>query len=562
MKPLQIKGMDMKIVAPSEWKASWGKAGTGKKAAIAIALVVAGFLIGYRIRPDAPTPSISAALSPGSTEAELAGQQVLYICPMVCIPPGPEPGNCPVCGMELVAFDAGDETRDGKSALKLSSEAVAQARIQTAVVERHIASAKVRLYGRIDYDPAHVTKIAAFAPGLLDRVYVKRSGQFVRWGQPLFDIYSEDLLDTQKQLFEAMKYVPSFLAFQSGSPHSARQIQVQERLETASGSDSPEVKKALKIIAGIRHKLSILGLPKRDIDELMQKGEATGIATVYASVYGQVIEQNAFEGTYVNRGTPIFTLADPRYVWVRLNAYEMDYPWLRKGQTVTFKTSVYPGEIFEAKIVNIDPVFNTEARSFSLGAVSQDAGGRLKAGMLVRAEIHARLDAKGNVVDPEGKDDSAGPLVIPATAPLITGKRAVVYVASPDREGLFEGREVTLGPRADNFYIVVSGLKEGERVVKNGSFKIDSALQILARPGMMAIKGGHSAVSHQHPGGSGIMDRDYQIQRRKSREEVMMESEPTGTHDEPKRPVTESSPGDSVIQRRKPGSYGDTTRQR
>jgi membrane fusion protein, copper/silver efflux system len=260
--------------------------------------------------------------------------------------------------------------------------------------------AEVRLFGQIDYDPAHVTNITAFMPGVIDRVYVRRAGQFVRWGDKLFDLYSSDLLEAQKQLIEAMKYVTPFFAYQAGIPHAAREVPVQD-MERAGkeGERSPEVDAALKKLAAIRHKLSILGLPKRDIDELMKKGEATGIATVYSSVYGQVIEQNAYEGTFVNTGTPIFVIGDPRYVWAKLDAYEVDYPWLRKGQRVVFQTDAYPGELFEGKVVYIDPVFNNKTRTFTVAAISPDPGGRLKAGMLVRAVIHAELTADGKVAN-------------------------------------------------------------------------------------------------------------------------------------------------------------------
>ncbi len=368
------------------------------------------------------------------------------------------------------------------SSLSLAPDTVARAGIRLAPVERKYVSAEVRLFGQVDYDPAHTAVITAFTPGVIDRVYVKRAGQFVRWGDPLFDIYSSDLVQTQKALLEAVKYVPSFLAFQEGTPHIARDAPVQAREKSKDSEErSQDVKKALETIDALRLKLSILGMPKRDIDAFMKVGEGTGIATIYASMYGQIIEQNAYEGTFVNTGTPIFTIADPQFVWVRLDAYETDYPWIRKGQELTFATDAYPGEIFKAKIVYIDPVFTTKSRTFGIGAIcSEDQGGRLKAGMLVRASIKAQLNEDGMIINNRDANDRA-PLVIPASAPLITGKRAVVYVAKPGDSGVFEGREVRLGPKADDFYVVVDGLREGEQVVASGNFKIDSALQILGQ---------------------------------------------------------------------------------
>ncbi len=503
------------------------------------------------------------ATEPAKTEVSEDLGALVYVCPMGCVPPMDKAGKCPICGMDLVPSHLGPETdKTGPPRLKLTPEAIELGGIQLAKVERKPVEAEIRLFGKIDYDPAHMSYVATFMPGVIDRIYVKRAGQFVRWGDPLFDIYSSDLLETQRQMVEAMKYVPSFLAFQRGLPHVAIESPVQERKRPEAGKKSPEEEKALRTINAIRHKLLIMGLPKRDIDELMKEGEPTGIATVYAPMYGQVVVQNAFEGSYVNRGEPIFTLADPQHVWAKLDAYEADYPWIRKGQKVTFETEAYPGERFEGDIVYVDPVFDPTTRTFNIGAIYPDRGGRLKAGMLVRAVIHARLRADGKVMGAGDKQDS-GPLAIPLSAPLITGKRSVVYVAVPGEKGVFEGREVVLGPKGKDHYVVLEGLQEGEQVVVNGNFKIDSAVQILAKPGMMDMKDGHLATEYQNPGGSDNLNADYKTRRRASR---MKSLEPEDGKDAISSRDTES-PADrrrrqrrEIVNRRKPGTYGDNTR--
>ncbi|MBC8419188.1 MAG: efflux RND transporter periplasmic adaptor subunit [Desulfobacterales bacterium] len=528
-------------------------------AALLLGLVTGLFLKGGEsgkgVKPDGPSSAIeiSSALGP-----------LVYVCPMNCVPPMDKGGKCPICGMDLVASHLGPETEDGDPAkLKLTPEAIKLASIQLAPVERKFVMAEVKLFGKIDYDPAHMSYITAFMPGVIDRVYVKRAGQFVRWGDPLFDIYSADLLETQQQLDEAMKFVPSFYAFQRGRPHVAKDARVQPMKRPGeAGKESPEEEAALQTIDAIRHKLRIMGMPKRDIDEMMKVGEPTGIATVYAPMYGQVVDQKAFEGTYVNTGSAIFTLADPQHVWAKLDAYEADYPWIRKGQEVTFETEVYPGETFRGKVVYVDPVFDPKTRTFNIGVIYPDRGGRLKAGMLVRALIHARLRADGKLARPDDKGDSV-PLVIPASAPLVTGKRSIVYVAVEGEEGVFKGREVTLGPKAKDHYVVLEGLMEGEQVVVNGNFKIDSAVQILARPGMMDMKDGDSAIEYHRPGGSEVMDSDYRSERSASR----LESLRTGQEQEPVFRTDTQSIEDrrdrrrrESISRRKPGTYGDTTR--
>jgi Cu(I)/Ag(I) efflux system membrane fusion protein len=203
-----------------------------------------------------------------------------------------------------------------------------------------------------------------------------------------------------------------------------------------------------------------------------------------------------------------------------------------------FTTDTYPGKVFQGKISFIDPFLNEKSRTAMVRVNVPNAEGTLKPGMYVRAIVRPILAADGSVRAPDlaGKwlspmhphivhdepgvcpicgmelvsaeslgyvseedGESEPPLVIPHTAPLLTGKRAIVYVQLPDKSGIFEAREVVLGPRTKNSYIVQEGLEEGELVVSNGNFKIDSAAQILAKPSMMAPKGGEKPVKgHQH----------------------------------------------------------------
>jgi Cu(I)/Ag(I) efflux system membrane fusion protein len=530
-------------------------------------IVLGAFLCGYWLRGGNHCSTGEAALHESFAEVgqTIAAQHKMYLCPMMDVPPMENPGRCPVCGMELIAVSAGQEEK-GPPRLQLSEDAVRVAEIQLAPVERKLVSADVRLYGKIEYDPAHVNYVTAFMRGVIDRVYVKRTGKFVRWGEPLFSIYSPDLYATQQQLIEAMKYVPSFLAFQEDRAYVARDTPVQERKgRNEDRQRSPEVEAALRTVDAVRHKLLILGMPKRDIDELLKVGEPTGIANVYAPMYGQVVEQNAFEGTFVNAGTPIFTLADPRYLWVKLDAYEADYPWIRLGQKVSFETDAYPGEAFEGDVININPVFKAKSRTFEVGVICPDTGGRLKAGLLVRSSVHAALTADGKVAG-ENTRDHKPPLVIPASAPLLTGKRAVVYVAVPGDKPLFEGREVLLGPKAGEHYIVLNGLNEGDRVVAKGSFKIDSAVQILAKPSMMTMEADRTALHSQPHGGSQAMHDEYWPERTKSRigntESGDISAGGGGEQIEHDDSVPKAPSGRrATILRRRPGAYGDSTQQ-
>jgi Cu(I)/Ag(I) efflux system membrane fusion protein len=209
---------------------------------------------------------------------------------------------------------------------------------------------------------------------------------------------------------------------------------------------------------------------------------------------------------------------------VQLDAYESDLAWLHFGQEVRFSSEAYPGEVFTGRIAFIDPVLNPKTRTVRVRVNMENPDGKLKPEMFVNAIVRSQVVSDGKVMNPElaGKwispmhpeivrdepgdcpvcgmalvsaeslgyvpgtvEESAKPLVIPASAPLITGKRAVVYLASKEQPGVFEGRVIELGPRAGDQYIVKSGLEEGDLVVSHGAFKIDSAVQILAKPSMM-----------------------------------------------------------------------------
>ena len=231
---------------------------------------------------------------------------------------------------------------------------------------------------------------------------------------------------------------------------------------------------------------------------------------------------------YLDTGTMIYTVADLSKVWVKLDAYESDLVWVRYGQEVEITTEAYPGEIFKDKITFIDPILNEKTRTVKLRVNVDNTDGKLKPQMFVKAIVSSMVAAGGKVMAPEmagkwicpmhpdvvketsGSCDICGmdlvtteslgyvkadtpqqaALVIPVSAALITGKRAVVYVQLPKTEKpTYEGREVMLGPRAGDYYIVESGLTEGELVVTKGNFKIDSALQIQAKPSMMNPQG-------------------------------------------------------------------------
>lgn len=384
----------------------------------------------------------------------------------------PEPGKCPICFMDLIPIEVkpGGE-RFSLRQVNFSRAARKLAEITTTEVVRQPISVNRRLVGKVDYDETRQGTITAWVSGRIDRLHVDYTGSMVRRGQPMAAIYSPELLTAQAELIQAGK-----------------------ALKAAEAGNVPLVREtAGRTLEAAREKLRLLGLTKPQIDTVATTGKTSEHITLYAPQSGVVISKEVVEGMYVKTGAPLFTIADLSRVWVILEAYESDLAWIREGQPVAVEAEAFPGDVFTGKVVYIDPVVNERTRTVRVRLEVGNKRLRLKPGMFVRAVQEARA----------GKLDADAPLVIPASAPLITGKRAVVYVSVPDKEGVYVGREVVLGPRAGDFYIVKSGLREGEMVVTKGNFKIDSAIQIVAGPSMMNPSGGASPGGHAHGPESG-----------------------------------------------------------
>jgi Cu(I)/Ag(I) efflux system membrane fusion protein len=377
----------------------------------------------------------------------------------------PRPGRCPLCAMDLVPVTGTGAGDIGDRELRLSPAAMKLAEIRTAPVERRQATTEVRMAGKVEYDETSVSYITAWVSGRLNSLYVDYTGVEVRPGDPMVAIYSPDLVAAQEELIQSVKAVERL-----------RQSDVESLKRTAD-----------QTVHAVRERLRLLGITPEQIAEIETRGTVSDEIVIRAPAGGVVVEKAASEGQYVTTGTPIYTIADLSSVWVKLDAYESDLPWVRSGQHMEFSTEAYPGETFEGEVAFIDPVLDSRTRTAKVRVNVENRGGKLKPGMFVRGVVRAEIGSPGR---------SAAPLLIPASAPLVTGRRAVVYLET--EPGLYTGREVVLGPRAGDFYVVEEGLEEGQRVVTNGNFKIDSAIQILAKPSMMNPEGGGPVPGHQH----------------------------------------------------------------
>ncbi|MBN2415350.1 efflux RND transporter periplasmic adaptor subunit [bacterium] len=397
-----------------------------------------GFLLrGGCSRGDAPAAGVHV-------HGEQPADGTIWTCSMHPQIKLPEPGKCPICFMDLIPLSV-DQASGPAAELHLSPAAEALAGIVTAPVRKGPAWKRVRLSGKVVPDETRFRIITAWTGGRIERLVAAETGISIREGDALFELFSPDLYSAQEEYLQALR----------------------RRDTGASGS-------AEMLVRASAERLVQLGMTRKQIAAVETRGTPTDRVTIFSPLSGIVIHKNAFEGLYVRQGDPVYTLADLSVVWVSLDAYERDIPWLKEGDRVEFSAAALPGIPRTATITFISPVVDEKTRTASVRVVADNSEGLLKPGMFVSAEALAEVSSGGEL------------LLVPAPAVLRTGDRAVVYVRT-EREGepVFSGREVVVGVRADSVYTVLSGLHEGEQVVVRGNFVIDSAMQIEAKPSMM-----------------------------------------------------------------------------
>jgi Cu(I)/Ag(I) efflux system membrane fusion protein len=415
----------------------------------------------------------------------------------------PKPGKCPICSMPLIPIDTPSSTNSTNephnSMLKLSAHARAMASVETVPVKRRKMSREIRVVGKVQYNETALANITSRVEGYVERLFVDYTGIEVQSGDHLVEIYSPDLLVAQQELLIALE-----------------------------GRRNPS------LIESAKHKLLLWGLTQEQVDDLVRDQKISDRITLYSPIRGTVMEKMIVEKAMVKPGEMLYRLANLESLWVYLDIYESELPWVRYGQMVEITSETMPGQSFSGRVWFISPVLDEETRTVKVLLNFNNTERRLKPGMYVSAIIRAELLSDGNpaptgvegqwscpmhplILEPHSgacpvckmslvqipgmptipkSDGDKHPLAVPVSAVLDSGVRKLVYVEK--NKGQFIPVEIVTGPRTDNAYPVLSGLNEGDMVAIRGNFLIDSQFQIRGLPSLFYTEGQGAVSGHHH----------------------------------------------------------------
>jgi Cu(I)/Ag(I) efflux system membrane fusion protein len=399
---------------------------------VAAVMLVIGLLIGrlgHSGHSHKPAPEATSQ----------SGQATVWTCSMDPQVRQPDPGKCPICGMDLIPLE--DDNDEGDAlVVKMSANAVQLANVRTALVESGNAVRELRLNGKVQADERLKYSQVTHISGRVEKLSINFTGEPVHKGQKLASLYSPELVTAQEELFAAQKIQD----IQPGLLEAARQ------------------------------KLRNWKLSDAQINEILAEGKVRESFPILADVSGIVLEKRVQLGDYLSRGMPLYDIVDLSNVWVLFDVYESDMLWVKVGSAISFTVQSLPGQQFEGRISFIDPVINPVSRVATARVELRNSKGKLKPEMFATGILKSSLGKQG-----EG-------LLVPRSAVLWTGERSIVYVKQASDTGFrFQMRPITLGALTQNGYLVLEGLEAGEEIAVSGTFSIDAAAQLAGKPSMM-----------------------------------------------------------------------------
>lgn len=361
-----------------------------------------------------------------------------------------KPGDCPICGMDLIPLVKSGTNID-MNAIEISESAMKLAEVQTSIVHKGGVSKDVLLYGKIEPNERLLQSQTAHVPGRIEKLFINTTGETIKKGQLIASIYSPELVSAQKELLEAMSMSDKYPA----------------------------------ILESAREKLRNWKLSEQQIKQLESSSKVINTFKIYASTSGIISILKVNEGDYINKGAVLYDVVDLSSVWAVFDAYESDLPWISIHQNVEFTTQAIPGKTFVGKVSFIDPIIDPTTRTARVRVELSNNKMEMKPGYFINGVLRSTKNRAGNQ------------LVIPQSAVLWTGVRSIVYLKLQNTDlPTFKMKEVTIGDAMNDAYVLLDGLSEGDEIVTNGAFSVDASAQLEGKPSMMNRTGEAHSVPH------------------------------------------------------------------
>jgi RND family efflux transporter MFP subunit len=348
--------------------------------------------------------------------------------------------------------------------VQISPQRLQSIGVATGRVERKMVSDEIRTTGSVAVDETRLAYVQVRFSGYIQKVFADATYQYVRKGQPLFTIYSPDLVATEREYLVA------------------KQNQQQVAQSTVQGVASS----AASLLDAAAERLKQWGVPQKEIARLESTGQVQQELEVDSPVSGYITERNALPSVAVQPGMRLYTIADLSTVWVQAQVFQNDLARIRVGAPAMLSVNTYQGRTFTGRVDFVYPQVDMDTRTAKVRVVFSNPGLQLKPGMFVNVILKAPMGSQ---------------LVVPATGVLQSGTREIAFVQRGD--GYIEPREVQLGSRVGDDFIVLKGLKAGEQIVTSANFLIDSESQLQAAPGSFVPPppgAGPASASNAPPG--------------------------------------------------------------
>lgn len=361
-----------------------------------------------------------------------------------------------------IRSDAAEQGTVPGTTVELTPAEITAAGVQVAEVRTAALKTDIAAFGRVEQPEAQLAAVSARIGGRVDKLYVQYTGERVRRGQPVADIYSPEVATAIEEY----------------------RLAEETRNQLKQSDDAMAHTEADALVKASQRKLELWGISGKQSDAPEKAGVPH--VTIYSYASGTVVDRKVTQGQYVNAGDTLLTVADLNQVWIKADVYEEQLPQIRQGQEVDITAESLPNKTLHGHVDFIEPAANPQTRTVPVHVHVANPEMRLLPGMFVNATFISRAAAQS--------------IVVPRSAVLDTGTRKIVYVARPN--GIFEAREVQVGAPTEDLFPVSSGLAPGDKVVLNGNFLIDSQAHLGS--GMSGLYGGSKefAATQQAPSSS------------------------------------------------------------